>query len=251
MNTNDQELILDYLHGREQINALRLNELLREDANARAFLRLASAAEVRLRELSLVEGMDRPARKTNVFASWRRPLAAAAAVVLGMAAVWWSQRGIEVQVVQASSSVSGEWRDGDNVRLDHVTLASGNVQMRLASGVMLGVTGPSEVKLMDAMHVRLLSGRVTAAVPGSAHGFAVETPAGRVVDLGTRFGVETGTADAVEVHVFEGKVELVTKQNQLVQLAAGDAAVFDPLRGVAAKMRANAPRNTSSRCRTS
>jgi hypothetical protein len=55
MKTNDQELILDYLHGRESVDVARLNSLLRDDAEARAFLRQASAADVQLRELALVQ----------------------------------------------------------------------------------------------------------------------------------------------------------------------------------------------------
>ena len=173
--------------------------------------RLPGAAVAGLRESEMsqrVKRMDSPrAARWTGWLSWR-PLAAAAAVVVGMAAFWWSQRGVEAEVVQASSGVSGEWVVGRKVRLEHVTMVRGSVQLRLSSGVLLDATAPIEMKLVDAMHVRVLSGRVTADVGARGKGFVIETPQSRVVDLGTRFGVDASDAAQTDVVVFEGKVEV-------------------------------------------
>ena len=56
------------------------------------------------------------------------------------------------------------------------------------------------------MRIRVLKGRITADA-SAAHGFTVETARARVVDLGTRFGVESSDG-GTDVVVFEGAVEL-------------------------------------------
>ncbi|MCX6952130.1 MAG: DNRLRE domain-containing protein, partial [Verrucomicrobia bacterium] len=47
-----------------------------------------------------------------------------------------------------------------------------------------------------------------AEVPEPAHGFTIDTPDLKVVDLGTRFGVTAGAAGDSHVFVFEGEVKL-------------------------------------------
>jgi hypothetical protein len=92
MKTNDQELILDYLHGRESVDAAQLNELLRHDAEARTFLRLASATEVRLCELALTDRSTVAVAPRTAAVRWMRAISQmAAGVVLGglaVSAVW-------------------------------------------------------------------------------------------------------------------------------------------------------------------
>ncbi len=248
MNTDWHDLIQRHMAGLlDDDEATTLQDGLKTDPELRTlylhYMNLDVALAAQAGSNATVNKMLSPPRRseTKQRTSWLqwRPLAAAAAVLLGMAMLWWSQRGVEVEVVQTSDTISGEWRTGDKVRLDHVTMARGSVQLRLASGVLLDVVGPVELKLLDTMQVHLLSGRVTAVVPPAARGFAVETKAGRVVDLGTRFGVATGASDSAEVHVFEGKVEVTTKQKHVLPLAAGEAVALDPVRGVAARMRAN------------
>ncbi len=242
---NPTERIQRYLTGVATGTEIEeLDRLLAKDPALRRKLIAEAGTDAGLRAIAL-ERASQPlpaTKRRSGWLQWRPLAAAAAAIVLGMAAFYGSHRGVEAEVVHTSSDISGEWVVGRKVRLDHMTIARGNVQMRLSSGVLLDVAAPVEMKLLDAMQVRLLSGRVTAVVPPAARGFAVETPAGRVVDLGTRFGVAMEAADSAEVHVFEGKVEVTTKQKHVVQLVAGDAVSLDPVRGVAARMRANEAR---------
>jgi cellulase/cellobiase CelA1/ferric-dicitrate binding protein FerR (iron transport regulator) len=237
-------LIEDCLEGRlSEADAARLSAELQESPAARTrYWESASIhglLEHTLEQASLRVITSQAAPRPTRWLQWR-PLAAAAVFIalLGISALWWPRQGIVVEIVKATSGVSTEWSSGSRVRLKEVKLVRGEVRLRLASGVLLDVRAPAEVKLMDAMQVRLLAGRVSAVVPVAARGFTVETPAGRVTDLGTRFGVEAGPTNVVEVHVFEGRVEVTTSQQQHVQLAAGDAATLDPLQGVTNRMAA-------------
>jgi FecR protein len=209
MNRTEHELELmrRYLEGVASLEETQeLESLIVKDASVRQdFLRYthldSALAGVRRSQPPVV------APRRSVWPSWC-PLAAAAVVVLGMAALWWSQRGVEVEVVQTTGAVAGEWRAGNRMRLKDVTMVRGSVQLRLTSGVLLDATAPIEMKLLDAMHVRVLSGRVTADVGARGKGFVIETPQTRVVDLGTRFGVDASDAAQTDVVVFEGKVEV-------------------------------------------
>jgi ferric-dicitrate binding protein FerR (iron transport regulator) len=66
--------------------------------------------------------------------------------------------------------------------------------------------GPSILELISSKSARLTSGKLTARVPEAAIGFEILSPQGRVIDLGTEFGVHAanGTTD---VYVFQGQVE--------------------------------------------
>ena len=157
----------------------------------------------------------------------RRAIAAAAAVLL--AAVWYSHDRQNRVAPPAHHAATGM----------PLAVAGDTTGLDFANGARVTVFGAARVETLGPSEVRLTSGRLTAFVPPAARGFAVETPAGRVVDLGTRFGIATGDADSIEVQVFEGRVDVTTRQQQHIQLAAGDAVVLDPARGVTARTSAS------------
>ena len=66
--------------------------------------------------------------------------------------------------------------------------------------------GPAHFTLDSKLGGNLQLGKLTARVPHGAHGFTVSTPAGKVVDLGTEFGVSVKADKTVEVEVFVGEV---------------------------------------------
>ena len=160
---------------------------------------------------------------------WPLAVAAAIAVAMLLAAMWPSRDTKENHVALPSADAAAKTpRAG----------IGGTTPMNFANGARVNVFDSARVESIGPSSARLVSGRLTASVPFDARGFAIETPAGRVVDLGTRFGVATGagdSADSVEVQVFEGRVEVITRQQQHVQLVAGEAAVLDPARGVIAR----------------
>lgn len=94
MNTQENELLIEHLHGRlSPEKHAALNDLLRRDAEAREWLCTQSALETRLRVLAVEKAVESqmqssaPSRSPSVRSRWPswRPLAAAAAgLVFGM-----------------------------------------------------------------------------------------------------------------------------------------------------------------------
>lgn len=89
-----------------------------------------------------------------------------------------------------------------------LALVEGIATLKFNSGATITIEAPTTLEISDAMHCRLVEGTVTAEVPDSAHGFTIDTPDIKVVDLGTRFGVTAGSTGNSQVRVFEGEVEI-------------------------------------------
>ncbi len=72
-------------------------------------------------------------------------------------------------------------------------------------------------------------GRATIRVPGKIKGFMLDTPAERIVDLGTSFGVNIEQNGATSIAVFEGSVELRGRQHGSgpQHLSAGESVRVD------------------------
>ncbi len=207
---------------------LRANPLLRTEyvrqMRLDALLRFTAGAAVKTNAPRV------PERKIIPFPLVRIAAIAAFLMLAAMlTALWWPQRGIEVEVLAASGGAEAKFSPGSRVRRENVKLSRGELQVRLASGVVLDLTGPVEVGLVDSMHVRVLSGRVTADVGERGKGFVIDTPQARVVDLGTRFGVDASDATHTDVVVFQGKVDVFQPQHggrpspQIASLVEGEA----------------------------
>lgn len=165
---------------------------------------------------------------------WAAPLAAAAAVVF-LAVAWWIQTPKETDattgVAVLSRVVGVEWADAASPAAGAVLapvtlrLKSGAVLVEFFSGARLVLEGPAELELISATEAFLRAGKLSAQVPPPARGFKVSSPAARVVDLGTEFGLSVKDAETAEVHVFAGKVELQSVGNAkpLQSLKGGEA----------------------------
>jgi hypothetical protein len=88
------------------------------------------------------------------------------------------------------------------------TLEAGACSLRLDNGVELIVEGPADFDLQSVGRVRLDRGRLAVRVPEAAHGFCVYTPHAELIDLGTEFGVVVDSADATDVAVYQGRIEV-------------------------------------------
>jgi len=164
-----------------------------------------------------------------------RVLAAAAVLALAAVGVWWAVKPAKM-VATIGKGVGEVWqgrgaqdrvvRDGEDLKL-----AAGLVEMETSAGVRLVWEGPCHGRFDGPQQVRLLAGKLYAEVPKEAHGFTVITPVGKVVDLGTRFGVEVNGREAVAgVQVYEGRV--IAKLDRAVasrsaELIAGEAGRMD------------------------
>ena len=121
------------------------------------------------------------------------------------------------------------------VPLGTLHLQSGTVEIALVNGVLLAVQGPAKFEFHSPDRLALTEGRLSATVLGQAHGFTVETPAAKVVDLGTRFGVQADANGVTEVHVFEGKIDVtfdkvVQKIKAPKRLTENNAVRIDPVK---------------------
>lgn len=85
-------------------------------------------------------------------------------------------------------------------------LLEGEIELEYESGVKMLLLGPVDF-VLQASGGELQRGGLMASVPQAGHGFTITTPNGKVVDLGTEFGVMVDDFGVSEVSVFEGKVE--------------------------------------------
>ena len=147
---------------------------------------------------------------------------AAAVLLIGLTALFWS-KGRQAAPVAASSAVldglaiinkidgvrtepdDGPFpAEGDVVNSRRLRLRSGVVTLTLFSGVTISVEGPAEMQLISMGRFFCRRGRLRARVPKGAEGFIVATPASTVVDLGTEFALNVDADGRSEVMVFEG-----------------------------------------------
>lgn len=135
------------------------------------------------------------------------------------------------------------WTDGEpplgrNRRVrpgESLEIASGTLDIQLRQGAFIQIEGPAHWTINGNNSASLTAGKLIASVPPHAIGFTVETPSGRVVDLGTEFFVNVGPDGSSEVQVLKGEVEVHHAKAQtsdpLPQLVtAGNAVRLDQRR---------------------
>jgi ferric-dicitrate binding protein FerR (iron transport regulator) len=204
-------------------------DLLREfvitgirEEQLRSALRSSSALEDSLPFV----GARAPRRK-------RRILGLAAAAVIALSTATWIHmtQGVEIEVIASrdlrvsNGSLSPE--AGSRSRVRDLTLDEGLLKLRLANDVSIELLAPARLRFIDPMHVRIHSGKATVDVGQHGKGFILDAPQTRVVDLGTRFGVDASAADSTGVVVIEGSVELHSKRGSVNHLAEGEGVVVN------------------------
>lgn len=98
--------------------------------------------------------------------------------------------------------------EGSRLGTGTLALVEGIATLTFTNGARLTLEASTTLELVSPLHTRLLEGSITADIPNAAHGFTVETPDLRVVDLGTRFGVTTSSTGNSQAFVFEGEVRV-------------------------------------------
>ena len=158
-------------------------------------------------------------------------LAAAAVIALSIATWTHMTRGVEVEVIASRdvriSNGSFSPEAGSRSRVRDLTVAEGLLKLRLANDVSIELLAPARLSFIDPMHVRILSGKATVDVGPHGKGFILDAPQTRVVDLGTRFGVDASTTDSTGVVVIEGSVELHSREGRVDHLAEGEGVVVN------------------------
>lgn len=141
-----------------------------------------------------------------------------------------STQGAAATVVSISPDckwVSDEGRlsNGKGLAAGHqIRITNGRIDLRFGQGAEVFLNGPAAFTVTAENSGYLILGGLTANVPDSAIGFLVDTPHGKVVDLGTEFGVVVDDFGSAEVGVFKGKVLThVNQAQEAVELAEGDS----------------------------
>ncbi len=97
---------------------------------------------------------------------------------------------------------SRDMRAGKILRLER-----GLAEIEFDQGARVILQGPAGLELISASSALLRYGVLTARVPDRARGFTVLSPGGKVVDLGTEFGLSVNDGGTTTVRVFKGEVE--------------------------------------------
>lgn len=158
-------------------------------------------------------------------------LPTAAAAVLCIAAWFAFENTRPVGWISRAESIvwTDNVPDGENLtRGTKLSATSGLAEIQLRNGARLLLEAPFSLELTGYKSATLRSGRLAAHCPPTAHGFTVATPQGKVIDLGTEFGVHVEDDGSVETHVLTGSVEIDRPRSQRkISLFNGEALRID------------------------
>jgi hypothetical protein len=225
-----QAQIDDYLAGQLDADRMReLEDLLRADEAARRyFVRYARLhtdlhLEMRARQAS-ARALDRIEQQTAAAGPSRRFALrwwfAAAGLLLALGLGGWllsgrpdaDDREPDPAIAWLVNAQDCQWADAvepaGSMRAGRVlTIQRGLAEVHFRCGAHVVLEGPARLELLSGKSARLRRGKLTARVPEAATGFEILSPEGKVIDLGTEFGVAVADDGATDVYVFAGKVE--------------------------------------------
>jgi FecR protein len=186
----------------------------------------ASAAGISRKPRSQRRGRFRPSRRMMALAG---SLLATAGFVVGQWGWWKARKPVDAPSRNVAWLINAQdclWAadDADTPGRDMkvgkvLRLERGLAEVEFDRGARVILKGPAALELLSDNEARLLSGSMTAKVPVPAHGFTVYSPQGKVVDLGTEFGVSVDDPRTTSVRVFSGALTA----------AAGDGRAPVPL----------------------
>ena len=85
-------------------------------------------------------------------------------------------------------------------------IEKGIIKIVYDNDVEVIIEGPAEFSV-EKKGIEFISGRLYSNVSEAGHGFIVDTPNARFIDLGTEFGVYVGSNESSELHVLKGEVQ--------------------------------------------
>ena len=122
--------------------------------------------------------------------------AAGVATLTRIRGVRWSKEGTEL-------------REMSRLSVGQVlVLQEGEAEIFFDQAVQLVVRGPASIEIRSPMEIYSPFGVISARVGETGKGFVIQTPTGRITDLGTEFGVAIGKKGTTDVAVFRGAVDL-------------------------------------------
>lgn len=201
-----------------------LDEILQGSPQARARYRTAlrlHAALIRHPQPEKIVKLPKPARKQG----WWIAGVAACALLGG----WIALDAPRTPVATLTGTTAAVWKDdvtpGD-LAGKRLELASGYAEIGYRSGARVILEGPCQFEVTSARSMVVVHGRATAKVPHTVHGFHLDTPAGRITDIGTEFGIAVGSGSdgpVVLTQVFDGEIEIPAEKSPRKRLHSGAA----------------------------
>jgi hypothetical protein len=153
---------------------------------------------------------------TNNLAAGGSPAATAKAIAAGQDVAWL----VNAQNCQwAAGTAPSDMKAGTRLDVDR-----GLAEIRFRAGAVVLLEGPARLELLSDNSARLLRGRLTGRVDGPVKGFELLSPRGKVIDLGTEFGVSVADGGETDVYVFQGKVQAVGRDAQVLDLTRAQSA---------------------------
>lgn len=152
-------------------------------------------------------------------------LAVAACVAL---AVFVNQRAARRPVAALTGTTAAVW-NGDPAEFllgSPMELDRGFAEISFRSGVRVILEGPCTFTVTSGNSMNVGHGRATVKVPHHLDGFHLDTPAGRITDLGTEFGVAVGSGSegpVILTEVFDGEIEIPAESTPRKRLLSGDS----------------------------
>jgi len=119
-------------------------------------------------------------------------------------------------------------RSGQTVTLEKAGVI---MQMKFDNGAVVAIESPATFTIESGTCMRLLTGKLNAWCPETAHGFQVKTNDTLLTDLGTSFGVEATKDGLSDFMVIEGSINL-RKGRQAVNLVEGNAVTTNSSTGL-------------------
>jgi hypothetical protein len=150
------------------------------------------------------------------------------------------ERVIVDSVAVLTKTVGVEWSDeaeikpqlGNTLEPCILKLESGLAQIEFLQGSTVVLEGPVEFEIINPNGGELSFGKLRASVPQVATGFSIEVPNGKIIDLGTEFGLHVHEGGSTEVFVYKGRVlyEGVAGEDEDVfrEIAGGESIFIDP-----------------------
>ncbi len=234
-----EQVIHDFSEGSatpEEVSEFR--KLLLEDPEARRLYLEANQLTILLENVDAsVQSRKRPPGTAKIW--WSTGIAAA----LILSLVWFLNRGPSGSspvnppesrwLATLVSSHEARWASplstSDTFEKGVINLHSGIAKLEFANGASFVMEGPCTLELIDGDSIELISGKLWGHCPPAAQGFEVLAPGGnRIIDLGTDFGVGVASSGSVDVHVFDGEVELFQDGQDKRALEAGQGMQLDP-----------------------
>ncbi len=150
-------------------------------------------------------------------------LAAAAVIVLFLTALIMNRTGRNDEfrpVATLTDTARAVWAGNSQVdegqRLSGYSLLhllEGYAEVTFDNGAKTVIEGPAKFVCESTGSIFIEKGKIYAKINKASVGFTVNTSYARIVDLGTEFGIDVDEGES-ELYVYEGKVKLLSQNNQ-------------------------------------